>query len=202
MQQNGHNIHQSIVDPVFLPIPKNKAAFFIWRVEQLQLNPVPKDSYGVFFKGDTYLIYNATESASRLLTQHIHLWIGSESTTDEQGVGAFKMVELDDYLGGAPIQHRECQGYESERFLSYFKSKGGIRYQNGGALSGFNHYEKKFEPRLFQVRGKRNLRLNELTNMEWNSLNRNDSFIIDFNTTIFVWNGKNSNKMERIQVKF
>ena len=37
------------------------------------------------------------------------------------------MVELDDFLGGSPIEHRECQGFESERFLSYFKQRGGIK---------------------------------------------------------------------------
>jgi hypothetical protein len=37
------------------------------------------------------------------------------------------MVELDEYLGGTPIQHRECQNYESERFLNYFKQKGGVK---------------------------------------------------------------------------
>ncbi len=37
--------------------------------------------------------------------------------------------------------------------------------------------------------------------MEWSSLNRNDSFIIDLNSVIFVWNGRNSNKNEKIQVK-
>ena len=46
---------------------------------------------------------------------------------DEEGVAAFKTVELDDYLGGAPVQHRETQGSESTRFMNYFKSKGGIK---------------------------------------------------------------------------
>lgn len=118
---------------------------------------------------------------------------------DEQGVGAYKMVELDDYLGGMPIQHRECQSHESERFLSYFKYRGGVRYLNGGVASGFHHYEKRLEPRLFQVKGKRNVRLSELASIEWPSLNRNDSFVIDLCTTMFVWNGKNANKIERLQ---
>jgi len=42
-------------------------------------------------------------------------------------VAAYKSVELDDYLGGAPVQHREVQHYESTRFMDYFKSKGGIK---------------------------------------------------------------------------
>lgn len=109
------------------------------------------------------------------------------------------MVELDEYLGGAPIQHRECQACESERFLSYFKLRGGIKYVNGGVASGLNHYEKKFVPRLFQVKGKRNVRLLELNILDWSSLNRTDSFIVDLNTAVFVWNGKMCNRVERLQ---
>lgn len=42
-------------------------------------------------------------------------------------MAAFKTVELDDYLGGAPVQHRETQASESTRFMNYFKAKGGIK---------------------------------------------------------------------------
>jgi hypothetical protein len=59
------------------------------------------------------------------MEQHVHFWLGEQATQDEAAVAAFKTVELDEFLGGSPIQHREVQAQESMRFKAYFKS--GIR---------------------------------------------------------------------------
>lgn len=190
-----------LVDPFFHSIVKRQSVLLIWRVESLQLKAVPRDSFGVFYKADTYLIYNSSFSHhQQQQTIHVHLWIGAESATDEQGIGAFKMVELDDYLGGYIIQHRECQGYESQRFSSYFREVGGIKYLNSGSsMPLWPNVKYLGLPRLYHLKGKRNVRLNELNHIDWSSLNRYDSFIIDMSCVIFVWNGRNGVKYERLQ---
>jgi hypothetical protein len=112
------------IDPAFASIPKNKSCLCVWRVEvclfiwieifkknlfflifkkNFKLVAVPRESHGIFFKGDAYVIYHAEEikkstgSSSTIaptLIQHIHFWIGSEATQDEAGVAAYKTVEL------------------------------------------------------------------------------------------------------------
>lgn len=52
----------------------------------------------------------------------IHYWIGNASSQDEQAAAAIYITQLDEYMGGSPVQHREVQGFESPQFRSYFKS--------------------------------------------------------------------------------
>ena len=67
-------------------------------------------------------IYQTTEKRGGNFSWAIHFWIGSESTQDEYGTAAFKAVELDDSLGGGPVQERELQNHEGGLFKSYFKN--------------------------------------------------------------------------------
>ncbi len=54
---------------------------------------------------------------------------GDACSIDESGAAAIFTVQMDDFLGGKPIQYREVQGYESKTFVGYFKS--GLKYMVG-----------------------------------------------------------------------
>ncbi len=57
---------------------------------------------------------------------------GDFCTQDESGAAAIFTVQMDDYLGGKPIQYREVQGHESNAFLGYFKK--GLQYMVSGPI--------------------------------------------------------------------
>jgi len=55
------------------------------------------------------------------------LSLGKDCSQDESTAAAIFTIQMDDYLGGKPVQYREIQGFESNNFTSYFK--GGITYK-------------------------------------------------------------------------
>jgi hypothetical protein len=121
--------------------------------------------------------------------------LGKHTTQDEAGTAAYKTVELDDLLGGAPIQHREVQGHESDLFMSYFNNN--IKLMEGGVDSGFKHVEpEKYRPRLLHCKGKKKVRVTEVEN-SGSSLNSGDVFIVDAGLHIYQWNGSKSGIFEK-----
>ncbi|KAK8570763.1 hypothetical protein V6N13_103167 [Hibiscus sabdariffa] len=121
--------------------------------------------------------------------------LGCWDMQDEAGTAAIKAIELDAVLGGRAVQHRELQGYESDKFLSYFKPC--IIPLEGGIASGFKKpEEEEFETRLYVCGGNRVVKLRQVP-FARTSLNHDDVFIVDTQNKIYQFNGANSNIQER-----
>jgi gelsolin len=168
----------------------------IWRIEKFQVKPWPKDQYGSFYSGDSYIVLNTWKKAGNdALHWDIHFWLGEHTTQDEAGTAAYKTVELDDRLGGAPVEHREVMGYESTLFLQYFHDN--IRIMSGGVETGFRHVKpEEYRPRLLHIKGKKKVRCLEVNRVAA-SLNSGDCFLLDLGLKILQWNGSKSGGIER-----
>lgn len=136
---------------------------------------------------------------SGALSHNIHFWLGAETSQDEAGIAAYKTVELDEGLGGGPVQYREVQDHESPTFVALFKNVGGLEYLPGGVESGFRRVDRDaYVTRLLMVKGKRTVRVREVP-LSNASLNTGDVFILDAGLKIFIYNGKDANRGEKVK---
>jgi len=172
-----------------------KVGIQIWRIEKFKVVPWPKEQYGSFYSGDSYLVLNTyKEQGKEALKWDLHFWLGQHTTQDEAGTAAYKTVELDTLLNDGPVQHREVMGHESDLFLSYFPN---IRMMEGGVDSGFKHVEpEKYEPRLLHLKGKKKVRTMQV-DRKVESLNSGDVFILDLGLKVFKWEGKSCGMFEK-----
>ncbi|XP_061613476.1 villin-1 isoform X1 [Phyllopteryx taeniolatus] len=172
-----------------------KPGLQIWTINKLQMVPVPARSFGNFFEGDCYIVLHMSQNMG---AADIHYWIGNTSSQDEQGAAAVYVTQLDEHLGGAPVQHREVQGHESARFRGYFKN--GIIYKKGGVASGFDHVETNAYNvlRLLHVKGRKHVTASEVE-VSWKSFNTGDIFLLDMGKVIVQWNGEKSNRREKLK---
>jgi gelsolin len=162
----------------------------VWRIEKFQVKPWPKDQYGQFFRGDSYIVLK-TYKVGDALKHDVHIWIGSESSQDEYGTAAYKMVEADEFLGGAPVQHRQVEGKESSTFVEYFDA---IEYLDGGVESGFRKVEATPDKPLFfrvkSVGSSKTLKMMQVP-MSKGSMNENESFILYAGKDkVWCWHGQ------------
>ncbi|KAG7272469.1 hypothetical protein CRUP_009021 [Coryphaenoides rupestris] len=150
-----------------------KPGLQIWTINNMEMVPVPAQGFGNFFEGDCYLVLFRSTGGSA----DIHYWIGGSSSQDEQGAAAILVSQLDETLGGSPVQHRE-----------------------GGVASGFQHVETNCYSvlRLLRVKGRKNVTAAEV-DMSWNSFNKGDIFLLDMGKAIIQWNGPQSNRREKLK---
>uniref|UniRef100_A0A8C7FY47 Macrophage-capping protein n=1 Tax=Oncorhynchus kisutch TaxID=8019 RepID=A0A8C7FY47_ONCKI len=173
------------------------AGLQIWRIEKMELVPVPENLHGNFYVGDAYVVLHTVKQRDSCFYD-LHYWLGKECSQDESTAAAIFTVQLDDFLGGKPVQYRELQGFESTAFTRYFK--GGITYKAGGVASGFHHVVTNdlSALRLFHIKGRRVVRATEVT-LNWSSFNRGDCFIVDLGAVIYQWCGSECNKFELLK---
>ncbi|XP_036396614.1 villin-1-like [Megalops cyprinoides] len=178
-------------------LSKSTPGLQIWRVEKMEMVPVPAKLYGHFFEGDSYVILYTHRTGSTF-TYDIHCWMGRLSSQDEQVAAATYTTLMDEHLGGRAVLHRETQGHESDTFHGYFKQ--GLIYKRGEAalamrqaeINGFN------TRRLLHVKGRKHVVAVEV-DMSWNSFNKGDVFLLELGGLIIQWNGPKSNRMERLK---
>uniref|UniRef100_A0A182N393 Gelsolin-like domain-containing protein n=1 Tax=Anopheles dirus TaxID=7168 RepID=A0A182N393_9DIPT len=170
----------------------------VWRVENFQPVAIPKAEHGKFYTGDSYIVMNTVEDKKKVKSHDIHFWLGTKTTQDEAGSAAILSVQLDDLLGGVPVQHREVEGSESDQFLGYFK--GGVRYLEGGVASGFKHVTTN-DPgakRLFHIKGTKNIRVRQVE-LAVSAMNKGDCFILDAGREIYVYVGPHAGRVEKLK---
>ena len=163
----------------------------IYRIINFTPTPLEEQYFGQFFDGDSYVIVVQNEK-----DYDIHYWEGVDSTADETGSAAAFSVQLSDRFSKPSRHHLELMNEETQLFMSRFPD--GIKYLHGGAESGFKHYTPEVHvPTLFQVKGKRYPRCFQME-MKTSSLNEGDVFVLDLDTEIQIWTGKEANKYERV----
>jgi gelsolin len=177
-----------------------KVGLEIWRIEKFNVVAWPKDKYGSFFEGDSYIVLNTYKNpGSDALKYNVHFWLGATTSQDEMGTAAYKTVELDDLLGDLPVQYREVQGYEGPEFLALFKK---LTLLKGGIDSAFNHIKPtEYKPRLMWFKGnKETVRVTEVE-LKNSSLNDGDSFLLDAGLELIIWNGSSAGIHEKRKAK-
>jgi gelsolin len=189
----------------------SQAGLFVWRVEDFEVIPWPREKYGSFHEGDSYIILHSEEIKSSNdnqshLVHDLFFWLGRSTSQDEAGTAAYKTVELDEFLRGAATQHRELQTSPSDAFSHLFPR---LKILRGGVRSGFNHVEVNDEPqhtdtllRVFKhpslTAGRDAILVHEVE-PTWQSLDEGDVFILDKGEKIFVWQGRKCSPMERLK---
>ncbi|KAF2475040.1 gelsolin repeat-containing protein [Lindgomyces ingoldianus] len=178
---------------------------FVWRIEDFEVVPWPKEKYGQFHEGDSYIILHTEKEGKNKMIHDIFFYLGSHTTQDEAGAAAYKTVELDEYLHGTATQYRELQNNTSDDFLALFPK---IKILRGGVASGFTHVAEEENVhvdmllRIFKhpsLAASRDAIMVHEVEPTWQSLDENDVFVLDRGDKIFVWQGQNCAPMEKLK---
>ncbi|NXD39893.1 VILI protein, partial [Copsychus sechellarum] len=170
----------------------------VWRIEDLQMQPVNPKTYGQFYGGDCYLVLYTYLRSGR---PHyvLYMWQGRHASVDEITACALNAIELDKKYGDEAVQVRVTMGKEPRHFLAIFKGRLVI-YEGGTSRAQKGTPEPAI--RLFQVRGtdEVNTKATEVP-ARASSLNSNDVFLLTTSQVCYLWCGKGCSGDEREMAK-
>ena len=173
-------------EPEWHKIPK-KECLKIWRIEKFCVVPWPEKMYGTFYNGDSFIILSI-KKVNESLDYTAYMWVGKQSTKDETGTAAYKIVELDDFFHGGVDLCYEAQDNESEDFRNLFEE---IIVEEGGIESGFKKIEEeKWDVRLLRVYYDGKVPRTEEVPLNLSSLTQEDAFILDTGLDLYAWRGE------------
>ena len=176
----------------------------IWRIQDFKAMPEKTELYGQFFSGDSYIIlYTFKRTVSSKEESIIYFWLGLNSSTDEKGAAALLTKDLDDRMGGSPVQCRVVQGKEPVHFRRLFKGK--MIVHEGGVPSGFRSIdgsagdaEESGTVRLYAIHGTTPLSTAAIqVKAVAASINSSDCFLLLTPESTFLFKGKNSTQQEQ-----
>eukprot|EP00911_Craspedida_sp_UC1_P001139 UC1_evm4s858 len=182
-----------------LGMTKENLGIQIWRIEDFKVVDWPKERYGEFYSGDSYIVLHTYKKkpSSPKVSFDIYFWLGKNTSSDEAGTAAYKTVELDTFLSDEAVQSREVQDFESPGFLGLFEES--FKVLEGGVDSGFNHVKpEEYQTRLLQCKGQKPVRCRQIE-CKRSNLNSGDVFILDTGLVLYQLNGKESRGAERAE---
>lgn len=161
----------------------------IWEIENFLPNKIEDVTHGKFYEGDCYIVLK-TFLLETQLSWEIYFWIGSATTLDKKACAAIHAVNLRNFLGARCRTQREEQADESDEFLALFDSD--IVYIEGGRTStGFFTIEDNvFKTRLYVVHNDDTALNLEPVEIDYNSLDTENVFLLDAGLKLFLFFGK------------
>ena len=163
----------------------------IYQVIGTHIKEIESDDEVTFLNGDVYLI-DATD-----VNNKIYIWLGSKSSVDEKGVGAYVSHRIDQDLkkGHADID-TVVEGEEPPEFLQIVKFK----VKEGNTPGFLKHVDltKKKEYKLYRITRDESSEIRkETVKIHEKSLDSGDTFVLDAHEIVYIWIGKNSNVVEK-----
>jgi hypothetical protein len=137
-----------------------------------------------FYDGDTYVVDNGSE---------IYIWMGKNSSVDEDFAGAFLSSQIDMSRRGAPKVTSVEQGKEPKKLLDLLGAN--FKVVAGGVEGMLKKVEpqKEITPTMYRAVDEKPSKIQ----LKRSALDSHECVILDLPKIIYVWEGKDSSAKDK-----